>query len=113
MNADACALLGHDGTGLHFTAIIRQPGPIAAIEATLADAEHRRSVYAARDVDRDFRHEMEVTPLRKDAAAGVLIVFQDVSDAEGLGQMRRDFVANVSHELRTPLTALLGFIETL
>jgi two-component system phosphate regulon sensor histidine kinase PhoR len=44
--------------------------------------------------------------------AGVLCVFQDVTDQEQVGQMRRDFVANVSHELRTPLTALLGFIET-
>jgi two-component system phosphate regulon sensor histidine kinase PhoR len=43
----------------------------------------------------------------------VLCAFEDITEAEKIGQMRRDFVANVSHELRTPLTALLGFIETL
>jgi two-component system phosphate regulon sensor histidine kinase PhoR len=44
---------------------------------------------------------------------GALCAFEDISEQEQMGQMRRDFVANVSHELRTPLTALLGFIETL
>jgi two-component system phosphate regulon sensor histidine kinase PhoR len=42
-----------------------------------------------------------------------LCVFEDLTEAEQMGQMRRDFVANVSHELRSPLTAVLGFIETL
>lgn len=44
---------------------------------------------------------------------GALVSFEDITDLEQAGQIRRDFVANVSHELRTPLTALLGFIETL
>jgi two-component system phosphate regulon sensor histidine kinase PhoR len=38
---------------------------------------------------------------------------RDVTQAERLEAMRRDFVANVSHELRTPLTVLVGFLETL
>ncbi|MBS1191938.1 MAG: sensor signal transduction histidine kinase [Rhodocyclaceae bacterium] len=42
-----------------------------------------------------------------------LIQVKDVTQAERLDQMRRDFVANVSHELRTPLTVLSGFLETL
>ncbi|HJW25417.1 MAG TPA: phosphate regulon sensor histidine kinase PhoR [Rhodocyclaceae bacterium] len=41
-----------------------------------------------------------------------LIQVKDVTQAERLDQMRRDFVANVSHELRTPLTVLSGFLET-
>lgn len=41
-----------------------------------------------------------------------LIQVKDVTQAERLDQMRRDFVANVSHELRTPLTVLNGFLET-
>ncbi|HZX33730.1 MAG TPA: phosphate regulon sensor histidine kinase PhoR [Rhodocyclaceae bacterium] len=41
-----------------------------------------------------------------------LIQVKDVTQAERLDQMRRDFVANVSHELRTPLTVLAGFLET-
>ena len=45
--------------------------------------------------------------------AGWLLLSRDVTGAERLEAMRRDFVANVSHELRTPLTVLMGFIETI
>ena len=41
-----------------------------------------------------------------------LLLSRDVTQAERLETMRRDFVANVSHELRTPLTVLVGFLET-
>jgi len=42
-----------------------------------------------------------------------LLLSEDVSEAERVENMRRDFVANVSHELRTPLTVLAGFLETI
>ena len=42
-----------------------------------------------------------------------IIMSRDVTQAERLDAMRRDFVANVSHELRTPLTVVSGFLETL
>jgi len=42
-----------------------------------------------------------------------IIMSRDVTQAERLDSMRRDFVANVSHELRTPLTVVNGFLETL
>jgi len=40
-------------------------------------------------------------------------VLQDITDAEKLDAMRRDFVANVSHELKTPLTSIKSYTETL
>jgi two-component system phosphate regulon sensor histidine kinase PhoR len=42
-----------------------------------------------------------------------LLLARDVTHAEKLDTMRRDFVANVSHELKTPLTVVHGFVETL
>ncbi len=42
----------------------------------------------------------------------ILMLARDVTQAERVETMRRDFVANVSHELRTPLTVLVGFLET-
>jgi len=42
-----------------------------------------------------------------------ILMTRDVTQAERLDAMRRDFVANVSHELRTPLTVVNGFLETL
>ena len=42
-----------------------------------------------------------------------LLLSRDVTQAERLETMRRDFVANVSHELKTPITVLGGFLEML
>jgi two-component system, OmpR family, phosphate regulon sensor histidine kinase PhoR len=42
-----------------------------------------------------------------------LLLSRDVTQAERIEGMRRDFVANVSHELKTPLTVVHGFVETL
>jgi two-component system phosphate regulon sensor histidine kinase PhoR len=42
-----------------------------------------------------------------------LLLARDVTQAEKLETMRRDFVANVSHELKTPLTVVSGFLETI
>jgi len=44
---------------------------------------------------------------------GCVVLARDVTEAERLHQMRKDFVANVSHELKTPLAAIRGYAETL
>jgi len=49
----------------------------------------------------------------QDEKNGIVYVLQDVTDAEKLDAMRRDFVANVSHELKTPLTSIKSYTETL
>ncbi|MGS0743673.1 phosphate regulon sensor histidine kinase PhoR [Glaciimonas sp. GG7] len=40
-----------------------------------------------------------------------ILVTHDVTQAEKLDTLRRDFIANASHELRTPLTVINGFLE--
>ena len=41
---------------------------------------------------------------------GAVLVITDVTEANRLERMRREFVANASHELRAPLTSIQGFI---
>ena len=112
-NAAARQLLGDAVEARHFALSLRQPQAIAAIEGALMSGStaQARLTHVGADVDVTFH--LTVTPISGDGTSGVLCLFDDVSDAEQIGQMRREFVANVSHELRTPLTALLGFIETL
>lgn len=56
-----------------------------------------------------------VTARRDDAGtiAGVVCLMRDVSEAQRLERLHRDYVANVSHELRTPLTGIRGMVEPL
>lgn len=110
-NAGAQAIYGAGITGRHYVTVMRQPGVLDAIEGTMRlhqPGRARLTVSQAGGKEAIWRVLTAPT-----ADGGVLVSFEDTSDLEQAGQMRRDFVANVSHELRTPLTALLGFIETL
>ncbi len=44
---------------------------------------------------------------------GTVCLLSDVSEAQRMEQLRRDYVANISHELRTPLTGIRGMVEPL
>ncbi|MGB7594272.1 MAG: ATP-binding protein [Erysipelotrichaceae bacterium] len=74
------------------------------------------------DVESDFllalnqqKFKVSIRPIRDEAnlTVGSVGIFQDVTEAERLEQMRKDYVANVSHELRTPLTAIKGLLDPL
>ncbi|MGN0743107.1 MAG: ATP-binding protein, partial [Candidatus Fimadaptatus sp.] len=55
-----------------------------------------------------------VSPIRMgEDLVGAVGLVRDVSEAERLEQLRRDYVANISHELRTPLTGIRGMVEPL
>ncbi len=113
ISAAAAALLGDGIVGRHYIIAMRQPSLQEAIEAALSarQAGQARVVMTGQPGERTFR--VSVSPVEGEGRAGALAAFEDISELEQAGQIRRDFVANVSHELRTPLTALLGFIETL
>ena len=112
-NAEARGLLGRSITGRHFITALRQPGLLDAVEASLRDGAPRGADFLTSDERQELTFRVSIRAIPLDDRPGVLVVFEDVTQVERAGQMRRDFVANVSHELRTPLTALIGFLETL
>ena len=108
-NGAATALLGRAVVGRHHSFALRQPEVLQAISQAFAGQGPSVVRQVLPGPSREIVHRITVSPV----GAGVMCLFQDISDQEQAEVMRRDFVANVSHELRTPLTSLLGFIETL
>ncbi|MGH1465550.1 MAG: sensor histidine kinase [Cognatishimia sp.] len=96
-----------------FILVFRQPGFSAAVELCLKTKQPHSASYVHSDGPQETRYDVNCSFVDVPGAKGVLVCFQDVTQVEQAGEIRRDFVANVSHELKTPLTALLGFIETL
>ncbi len=113
MNDRAQALLGAGGVGRHYITVLRQPALLDCVEEALRLRQQRRIRYLTTDMGREAAYDVTASPVEGLYGSGVLVCFEDVTEREQAGQIRRDFVANVSHELKTPLTALLGFIETL
>ena len=100
---------GEGPVGRHHGMLFRTPDLLAAIDRALNRAEPSVLRLVTPTTGPDRVHEVTVTPIDE----GALLAFVDLTEAEEMDRMRRDFVANVSHELRTPLTAIAGFIETL
>ena len=95
--------------GRHHGLLFRNPELLSAVTAALNNGRAGSVRLVTPGATLDRVHEVTITPLDD----GALLAFADLTAAEQMDRMRRDFVANVSHELRTPLTALMGFIETL
>lgn len=51
--------------------------------------------------------------LARFSSAQRLLFIRDVTAADNLERVRRDFSANLSHELRIPLTVIIGYLEML
>ena len=104
-NRTAEAQLGLDARtdlGQNIANLVREPEFIEYLEAPQGD-----SVRVTREQGLAFA--LQLIPFGQSQK---LLLSRDVTQAERVDTMRRDFVANVSHELRTPLTVLVGFLET-
>jgi two-component system phosphate regulon sensor histidine kinase PhoR len=106
----AMLLIGQDNVGKSVLQVVRNAdlnrlleaagrGDEAELELDLAGLRPRRVLVRAVKL--------------RDAPAGVLAVFVDVTELRRLEAVRRDFVANASHELRSPLTTVRAAAETL
>jgi two-component system, OmpR family, phosphate regulon sensor histidine kinase PhoR len=84
--------------------LIREPEFLEYLEGS-----HEMPVRVARD-DQRLALSLQLISFGQ---SQTILLSRDVTQAERVDVMRRDFVANVSHELRTPLTVLVGFLETI
>ena len=100
---------GEGPVGRHHGLLFRAPDLLQAIDLALSRGQASTVRMITPTAGPDRVHEVTVTPIDD----GALLAFDDLTEAEEMDRMRRDFVANVSHELRTPLTAISGFVETL
>jgi two-component system sensor histidine kinase SenX3 len=85
---------------------VRIPEILAMVDESRASGQALQRDMSVRRPGRrqaDYRLRVRVAPMADRAA---LIQVEDVSEAERLDHVRRDFVANVSHELKTPIGAL-------
>ena len=55
---------------------------------------------------------VRVDPIVHRGSGSLVIGLRDVTEAQLVEAMRREFIANVSHELKTPLAAIKGYAET-
>jgi two-component system phosphate regulon sensor histidine kinase PhoR len=113
MNPGAQLLFPGAGVGRHYVTALRQPALLSAIDRAQTRRETTSDRYLEKTTTREAMYKVSVSPVGSALERGVLVAFEDITELERAGEIRRDFVANVSHELKTPLTALLGFIETL
>ncbi len=113
MNPRAEELFHGADAGRHYLTVLRQPALATLVEQGLRAGEAGMARYVDRDVAPEATYRVRAAPLLRGGERLVLLSFEDVTEMELAGEMRRNFVADVSHELKTPLTALLGFIETL
>lgn len=67
---------------------------------------------AAGEVDSAGKGDTVAGP-EEELPSGAVALIQDISEAQRLEKMRRDFFADVSHELRTPLTSIRGFAQAI
>jgi signal transduction histidine kinase len=60
-------------------------------------------------------YQIQCAPVRDDdnEPAGIVAIFNDITEIRGVERLKTAFISTVSHELRTPLTSIKGFISTL
>jgi len=108
MNAQACvhlALEPRSDLGQPITNLIRDPALVSALNDPSAPENFRIGSHRA--------NQVLLLQVRTYAPGRRMVLSNDVTEADRMDNMRRDFVAHVSHEIRTPLTVLAGFVETM
>ncbi len=113
INSAAIRFMDLQQTDLTFDGIMTK----LELEYTLSEMLDKEfSTDAGRNVKiRERFYKVNFAPFtdKENTAEGIITVIQDITEAQKLDNMRKEFVANVSHELKTPLTSIKSYSETL
>ncbi|NLO37963.1 MAG: cell wall metabolism sensor histidine kinase WalK [Ruminiclostridium sp.] len=113
INSAAHRFLELPQSDLNFMGIMKKVG----IDCTVSEMLDQEFLKAAgRNIhlkDNFYKVSFALYTDKENSAGGVITVIQDITEAQKLDNMRKEFVANVSHELKTPLTSIKSYSETL
>lgn len=81
---------------------MRQPALLDAIEGAIRLDRPGRARYIITGPSREVTYRATVTPVRIHGESCALCAFEDITEQEQMGAIRRDFVANVSTNCAPP-----------
>ncbi len=106
MAARLLHLRARTDVGLRIENLVRQPEFVRYLRS----GDYALPVVVAATIDTDLYLQVHLVPYGDGQS---LMLVRDVTRAQRLEAMRKDFVANASHELRSPLTVIAGYLESL
>jgi two-component system phosphate regulon sensor histidine kinase PhoR len=95
--------------GHYVVNLLRHPDLLAVLQRQ-GDGQYQDVVEIPSPQDQNLQLEVRISSY---GSGRCMLVARDVTDAERLNRMRRDFIANASHELRSPLTVVSGYLEAM
>jgi two-component system phosphate regulon sensor histidine kinase PhoR len=98
--------------GVPLIRIVRHPVLLQLLKRVIDTGEAlRERLQFTTTETRSF--EVYAAPFVSESFRGAIAILHDVTPAERLERVKRDFIANVSHEIRTPIATIRGYAETL
>ena len=88
-NLPARDLFGAGIVGRHYLMAMRQPALLDAVVGTLRHGQAGQARHVVTGPSSEATYRVTVSPVQGDAQQGVLCVFEDITEAEKIGQMRR------------------------